>query len=128
MYTFGFHESAIFSLEYIKVCLCHDLSTHVESARLLTLKSRLELKFPTPYEWRSNSFPPGQEKASNSRGMPGGMLKRRFHWYIILRNIHLLIYETSTEFALALSGNKSQCRGKFNAFFSPFLLHFNANM
>ena len=31
MYTFGFHVSAIFSLEYIKVCLRHDLSTHMES-------------------------------------------------------------------------------------------------
>ena len=36
LYAFGFHESAIFSLEYIKVCLRHDLSTHVESARLVT--------------------------------------------------------------------------------------------
>ena len=36
VYTFGFHESAIFSLIYIKVCLRHDLSTHVESARLVT--------------------------------------------------------------------------------------------
>ena len=31
VYAFGFHESAIFSLEYIKVCLCHDLLTNVES-------------------------------------------------------------------------------------------------
>ena len=36
VYTFGFHESAIFSLGYIKVCLRHDLSSHVESARLVT--------------------------------------------------------------------------------------------
>ena len=43
------------------------------------MKSRLALKFPTPrgplptpYEWWSNSLPPGQEKASNAQGMPGG--------------------------------------------------------
>ena len=36
VYAFGFHESAIFSLEYIKVCLRHDLSTLMESARLVT--------------------------------------------------------------------------------------------
>ena len=35
VYAFAFHESAIFSLEYIKVCR-HDLSTYVESARLVT--------------------------------------------------------------------------------------------
>ena len=36
------------------------------------MSSRLAIKFPTPYEWWSNSLPPGQEKASNARGMPGG--------------------------------------------------------
>ena len=49
------------------------------------MSSRLAIKFPTPYEWWSNSLPPGQEKASNARGMPGGggeMLKLRFDWYI----------------------------------------------
>ena len=32
----------------------------------------------------SKSPPPGQEKTSNARGMPGGggMLKLRFDWYI----------------------------------------------
>ena len=30
------------------------------------------MKFPTPYEWWSNALPPGQEKASNARGMAGG--------------------------------------------------------
>ena len=41
--AFGFqpicHEYAIFSFEFIKVCLrclCHDLSTHMESAQLVT--------------------------------------------------------------------------------------------
>ena len=29
------------------------------------------IKFPTPYEWWSNALPPGQEKASNARGMSG---------------------------------------------------------
>ena len=48
------------------------------------MKSRLEFKFPTLYKWRSNSFPPGQEKASNFRGKPvGGMFKLRFDWYIM---------------------------------------------
>ena len=36
VYAFGFHESAIFFLEYIKVCLRFDLLTHVESVRLVT--------------------------------------------------------------------------------------------
>ena len=49
------------------------------------MKSRLEFKFPTPYEWWSNSLPAGQEKASNALGMSGGrggVLKLRFDWYI----------------------------------------------
>ena len=50
------------------------------------MKSRLAIKFPTPYEWWSNALPPRQEKASNTRGMSGGMLKLRFDWYI-MRNI-----------------------------------------
>ena len=46
---------------------------------------RLAIKFPTPYECWSNFLPPGQEKTSNARGMPGGrMLKLRFEWYIII--------------------------------------------
>ena len=70
--VFGFqpirHKYAIFSFEFIKVWrlrgLRHDLSRN--------MTSRLAIKFPTPYEWWSNSRPPGQEKASNARGMPGG--------------------------------------------------------
>ena len=34
------------------------------------------IKFPSP----------GQEKASNARGTPGGMLKLRFDWYISFTN------------------------------------------
>ena len=36
------------------------------------ITSRLAIKIPTPYEWWSNALPPGQEKTSNARGMPGG--------------------------------------------------------
>ena len=46
------------------------------------MTSRLAIEFPNPYERWSNSLPPGQEKASNVRGMPGGMLKLPFDWYI----------------------------------------------
>ena len=46
--------------------------------------SRQVIQFPTPYEWWTNSRPPGQEKASNARRMPGGMLKVRFDWYLNL--------------------------------------------
>ena len=60
------------------------------------MKSRLAIKIPTHYERWSNApprgrlrwttLPPGQEKASNAWGMPGGggggMLKLRFDWYI----------------------------------------------
>ena len=35
------------------------------------MTTRLAIKPPTPYEWWSNSLPPGQGKASNARGMPG---------------------------------------------------------
>ena len=57
------------------------------------MKSKLVIKFPTPYEWwsnalspgglsSSNSLPPEQEKESNAWGMPGrGMLKLQFDWY-----------------------------------------------
>ena len=57
----------------------HDLSRD--------MTSRLAIKFPTPFEWWTNSLPPGHEKTSNARGMPGGkggMLKLRFDWYIKL--------------------------------------------
>ena len=69
MQTFGFqpirHKYAIFSFEFIKVWrLRRDLSRN--------MTSRLEIKFPTPNEWWSNSLPRGQEKASNARGMPVG--------------------------------------------------------
>ena len=43
------HESGIFRFECIKACLHHDLSRHVESARH-NMKSKLTIKFPTPYE------------------------------------------------------------------------------
>ena len=56
----------------------------ISASRIMT--SRLVIKFPTLYGWWSNSLPPGQEKASNARGMPGGMLKLRFHWYITPAN------------------------------------------
>ena len=73
VYTFGFQPirhnmPSIFSFEFIKVWslrrLRHDLSRN--------MTSRPAIKFPTPYEWWSNSLPPGQERVSNSRGMPGG--------------------------------------------------------
>ena len=31
------------------------------------------------------ALPPGQEKASNARGMPGGMFKLQFDWYITMQ-------------------------------------------
>ena len=72
MKAFGFqqirHKYAISSFEFIKVWrlrrLRHDLSRN--------MTSRLAIKFLTPYEWWSNSLPPGQDKTSNARGMPGG--------------------------------------------------------
>ena len=36
------------------------------------MKSRLTIKFPSPYEWWSNAVPPGQEMVSNAQGMLGG--------------------------------------------------------
>ena len=53
MQAFGFqpvrHESGIFRFKYIKACLRHNLSRHVESARR-NMQSKLAIKFPTPYE------------------------------------------------------------------------------
>ena len=42
-------------------------------------------QMPAPGKIKLIKFPPpGQEKTSNARGMPGGgMLKFRFDWYII---------------------------------------------
>ena len=76
VYAFGFHESAIFFLEYIKVCLC-----------------QLEFKFPILYEWWSNSLPPGQEKASNARGMLGGDIEALIwlvHYYVGFEDIFVV--------------------------------------
>lgn len=71
------------------------------------MKSKLAIKFPTPYEWWSNALPLGglsssnslpteQEKASNARGMPGrGMLKLQFDWfsmYIKLKKIMQYVF------------------------------------
>ena len=41
-------------------------------------------QMPAPGKIKLIKFPPpGQEKTSNARGMPGGgMLKLRFDWYI----------------------------------------------
>ena len=42
-------------------------------------------QMPAPGKIKLIRFPPpGQEKTSNARGMPGGMLKLRFDWYIII--------------------------------------------
>ena len=48
------------------------------------MKSRLAIKFPTPYERWSNALPPGHEEASIAQGIPGraGMFKLWFDWYI----------------------------------------------
>ena len=43
------HQSGIFRFECIKVCLHYDLSRLVESA-WRNMKSKLAIKFPTPYE------------------------------------------------------------------------------
>ena len=43
------HESGIFRFEWIKACLRHDLSCHMESARR-NMKSKLAIKFPIHYE------------------------------------------------------------------------------
>ena len=65
-------------IEFIKVCI-HRLR-EIRATR--NMKPRLAIKFPTPFEWWLNALPSGQEKASNARGMPGGMLKLRVDWYI----------------------------------------------
>ena len=57
------HEYAIFSFEFIKVCL-RNLR---EISAIHNMKSRPAIKFPTPYEWSSNALLPGQEKTSNAR-------------------------------------------------------------
>ena len=70
--AFGFqplcHEYAIFSFELINNCLRRLREISVTR----NTKSRPVIKLPTPYECWSNALPPGQEKASNARGMPGG--------------------------------------------------------
>ena len=53
------HESGIFRFEWIKVCLCHDLSSLVESAQR-NMKSKLAIKFPLPMS--SDQMPrPGED-------------------------------------------------------------------
>ena len=76
----GLYRPLVFNhSEFIKVCLHHLQEISV----IRNIKSRLAIKFLTPYEWWSNALPPGQEKASNAQGMPGeGMLKLPFDWYI----------------------------------------------
>ena len=84
------HESGIFRFECIKACLRHGLSRHVESARPTSfpgsfpylarrnMKSKLAIKFPTPYEEGSNARP-GEDlvhqipslPSSKRRQMPG---------------------------------------------------------
>ena len=64
------HESGIFRFECIKACLRHDLSRHVESARLVTWSS--DQNAPPRERLRSSNFlPPGKEQTSNDRGMAG---------------------------------------------------------
>ena len=72
-------ESGIFRFQCMKACLRHDLSCHVESARLVTASDQISqplwvvIKCPAPGKTKlSNSLPLGQEKTSNARGMPGG--------------------------------------------------------
>ena len=55
------HESGIFRFECIKACLCHDLSSQVESARH-NMKSRLEIKFPTALRVVIKCLAPGKTK------------------------------------------------------------------
>ena len=86
--VFGFqpihHKYTIF--EFIKVWrlrrLRHDLS------RNMTL--RPAIKFPNPpFNWWSISLPPGQEKTSNARGIPGGDVEASIwlihYWYNVFR-------------------------------------------
>ena len=45
------HELGIFRFECIKACLRHDLSRHVRRiSATRNMKSKLAIKFPTPYE------------------------------------------------------------------------------
>ena len=75
--AFGFqpihNEYAIFS---IKVCLRHDLSTHAQSARLITGNQG----------WRSNSPPPPPLSGNQIHSLPGRkrhqMFKLPLDWYI----------------------------------------------
>ena len=82
MWAFGFqpirHEYAIFSFEFVKVFLCRLRFIDPRGISVTgNMISRLAIKFPTLQEWWSNALPPGQEKVSNARVMPGGggMLK-----------------------------------------------------
>ena len=51
---------------------------------------------PAPGKIKLIKFPPpGQEKTSNARGMPGGMLKLRFDWYIKRNKNQLRDYMTT---------------------------------
>ena len=92
------HESAIFHFECIKACLRNDLSCHVEST-WRNMKSKLAIKFPTPYGWWSNDSPRGRLSSSNSlppipgsnrRQMPGvwgrGMFKLGCDWGIMYQS------------------------------------------
>ena len=77
------HESGIFRLMHQGLSPPWCIRPHGISVTC-NMKSSLAIKFPTPYEWWSNapplgrlsllnSLPPRQEKASNARGMPGGL-------------------------------------------------------
>ena len=57
------------------------------------MKSRLAIKFPTPYEWWWNALLPGQEKASNARGMPGvGNVEASIWLYIIITSYYIILF------------------------------------
>ena len=64
-------------------------------------------QMPAPGKIKLIKFPPpGQEKTSNARGMPGvcpgGMLKLRFDWYIttINRTKHLCVFRVKRRFQI----------------------------
>ena len=69
--AFGFqplrNEYAIFSFEFIKVCL-HRLW---EISTTHSIKSRIAIKFPTPYEWWSTALL-GKKKRQMPAVYPGG--------------------------------------------------------
>ena len=46
-------------------------------------------QIPHPYKWWSNVLPPEEGKASNAWGMPGGMSKLRFDWYVTVAGLCL---------------------------------------